>query len=233
MAADRPTGLGDLDALSQLDEPVRRRLYEYVVVQDGPVTRDEAAAAAGIGRTLAAYHLDKLAEEDLLTISYGRPGRPGGPGAGRPAKLYSPSGRSFSVNVPPRDFELAARLLAEAAAGEETGSLRDAAVRAAREHGREAGREAAGGGKARGKRALRALERILRARGYEPFVDEEGVLRLRNCPFHPLARQHTDLVCGMNEALLQGLVEEAGAQRLEARLDPQPGRCCVAIRQST
>jgi predicted ArsR family transcriptional regulator len=229
MAEERSIGLGDLDALSRLDDPVRRRLYEWVAEHDEPVTRDEAAAAAGIGRTLAAYHLDKLADQGLLTVSFGRPPGRRGPGAGRPAKLYSPSGRSFSVNVPPRDFELAARVLAEAAARDRTGALRKAAVRAAREHGREAGRHADTGGASRGTRALRRLEKILRDRGYDPFVDEEGVLRLRNCPFHPLSREHKDLVCGMNEALIQGLVQEAGVEGIRARLDPQPGRCCVAI----
>ena len=52
----------DLAALSSLDDPVRRRLYEVVTRQDGPMGRDEAAAAAGIGRALAVYHLDKLVE---------------------------------------------------------------------------------------------------------------------------------------------------------------------------
>ena len=225
MGKRTPPGLADLEALSRLDDPVRRRLYEYVSDRHEPVGRDEAAAAAGIGRTLAAYHLDRLAEQGLLTVSYGRPGGRSGPGAGRPAKLYSRSDRSFAVNVPPRDYELAARVLAEAAERDRSGALLEAALRAAREHGREAGRAARG---ERGSR--RALERLLRARGYDPFVDGEGVLRLRNCPFHVLAREHTGLVCGMNEALLQGLLEELGTGGVEAVLDPQPGRCCVAIR---
>jgi predicted ArsR family transcriptional regulator len=225
MGKETPAGLGDLASLSRLDDPVRRRLYEYVADRDEPVGRDDAAAAAGIGRTLAAYHLDRLAEQGLLAVSYGRPGRRSGRGAGRPAKLYSRSDRSFAVNVPPRDYELAARMLAEAADRDETGALPEAAARAAREHGREAGRAV------RGDRAsLRALERVLRARGYDPDVDEEGVIRLRNCPFHVLAREHTGLVCGMNEALLQGLLEALETDGVEAALDPQPGRCCVAIR---
>jgi predicted ArsR family transcriptional regulator len=225
MGKETPAGLGDLDALSRLDDPVRRRLYEYVADREEPVGRDDAAAAAGIGRTLAAYHLDRLAEQGLLTVSYGRPGGRSGPGAGRPAKLYSRSDRSFAVSVPPRDYELAARLLADAADRDESGEVLEAAVGAARDHGREAGRAVRGRPNSRS-----ALERVLRARGYDPFVDDEGILRLRNCPFHVLAREHTGLVCGMNEALLQGLLDELGTGGVEAVLDPQPGRCCVAIR---
>jgi len=52
---------------------------------------------------------------------------------------------------------------------------------------------------------------------------------LTNCPFHVLAREHTDLVCGMNLRLLDGLLEGAGAAELTARLQPTPGRCCVRL----
>ena len=69
---------------------------------DGPVSREQAAAATSIGRTLAAYHLDKLADAGLLTTRYERPAGRGGPGAGRPAKLYTPATQEMSVTLPPR-----------------------------------------------------------------------------------------------------------------------------------
>src|SRR5882757_705922 len=120
-----------LAVVSSLDDPVRRRLYEFVSRSLQPVGRDEAAAAVGIGRPLAAYHLDKLAGLGLLTASYQRPAGRAGPGAGRPAKVYARSGSEFSVTVPPRDYELAARLLAAAVEADRGGSsraaLRDAA----------------------------------------------------------------------------------------------------------
>ena len=103
-----------LAAVSSLDDPVRRSLYEFVSGSAEPVGRDAAAAAAGIGRPLAAYHLDKLVGLGLLSASYQRPAGRGGPGAGRPAKVYARSGNEFAVTVPPREYELAARLLAVA-----------------------------------------------------------------------------------------------------------------------
>ena len=90
--------------------------------QPRPVGRDEAAAAAGIGRALAVYHLDKLVESGLLTASYQRPPGRSGPGAGRPAKLYARSGREFAVTVPPREYELAARLLVQAVEADPSGA---------------------------------------------------------------------------------------------------------------
>src|SRR5215472_9171327 len=95
----------DLESLSCLDDQVRRRLYA-VVSKAEPVGRDDAARAAGIGRALAAYHLDKLVEAGLLTATYQRLGGRTGPGAGRPAKLYARSDREFAVSVPPPEYEL-------------------------------------------------------------------------------------------------------------------------------
>ena len=95
----------DLASVSCLDDPVRGRRYAFVCSRSEPVGRDEAAAAAGIGRALAVYHLDKLVESGLLTASYRRPPGRSGPGAGRPAKVYARSGAEFTVSLPPRDEE--------------------------------------------------------------------------------------------------------------------------------
>ena len=211
-------GLEQIGALSALDDPVRRRLYEYVARSDEPVGRDAAAGAAGITRSLAAYHLDKLAAEGLLTVAYERRSGRSGPGSGRPAKLYTRSGREFSAGVPPRDYGLAARLLAEAAASDPSGATAGALRTAADRLGRGAGAD--GGDPAE----------LLAARGYEPYAEEEGVLRLRNCPFHAAAQRHPEVVCDMNLALVRGLLGGLGRNDVEAVLDPAPGRCCVALR---
>jgi predicted ArsR family transcriptional regulator len=219
---DHP-GLEAVTALSALDDPVRRRLYEYVCAQTGPVGRDEAATGVGIGRPLAAYHLDKLAAEGLLTVAYERrTTRRAGPGAGRPAKLYARADREISASVPPRDYGLAARLLAEAAASDATGTTARALADAANRLGRELAHDVAD--------APRTIEEALRERGYEPYEGDDDALRLRNCPFHTAARSHPDVVCAMNLALIGGLLDGLGAEEVDAVLEPAPGRCCVAIR---
>jgi predicted ArsR family transcriptional regulator len=217
-----------LAALSSLDDPVRRRLYEFVSRSVQPLGRDEAAAAVGIGRPLAAYHLDKLAGLGLLTASYQRPAGRGGPGAGRPAKVYARSASEFSVTVPPREYELAARLLAAAVESDRGGSSRAALRDAAQQFGMGVGERSRAVDPA-GEGTRRAVEDALRGQGFEPFGDEDGTIRLRNCPFHQLAVQHRDVVCGMNLALIEGLVEGLHASGLRPALHPQPGQCCVEI----
>src|SRR3984957_16874436 len=128
-----------LAAVGSLGDPVRRSLYEFVAGSPGPVGRDEAATAAGIGRPLAAYHLDKLVSQGLLTASYQRPAGRGGPGAGRPAKVYARSGSEFVVTVPPREYELAARLLAGAVEADRSGASRAALHGVARQFGGDLG----------------------------------------------------------------------------------------------
>jgi predicted ArsR family transcriptional regulator len=209
----------EIARLAALEDPVRRRLFDYVRERSEPIGREEAAEAVGIGRSLAAYHLDKLAEERLLETHFARPEGKGGPGAGRPAKLYAPAEGEVSVSVPERDYELAARLLARAAEAD------PAAARALAEVAHRTGRELGSSGA-----DTTELTGALRERGYEPFADEDGVIRLRNCPFHRLAADHRDLVCGMNLEFLNGLLEGLEATGVRGSLEPEPGRCCVAIR---
>jgi len=221
----------DLASLSSLDDPLRRRLYEVVTSRPGPVSRDEAASAAGIGRALAVYHLDKLVESGLLTASYQRPPGRSGPGAGRPAKMYVRSDREFAVTVPPREYELAARLLVQAVEADAGDRSRTVLAEAARRLGTELGgafRPAADGpaGRNTGERDVTGA---LTQQGYEPYGGGDGVIRLRNCPFHQLAESHRDVVCGMNLALVEGLVTGLRADGRRPVLDPQPGHCCVAI----
>jgi predicted ArsR family transcriptional regulator len=222
-----------LAALSSLGGPVRRSLYEFVSKSVEPVGRDQAAAAAGISRSLAAYHLDKLVSLGLLTTSYRRPAGQGGPGAGRPAKVYARSGSEFTVAVPPREYELAARLLAVAVESDGGGASRAALHDAAQQFGADLGRRCRAAAAPGLEGARRAAEDALREHGFEPWQDEDGTVRLRNCPFHRLATQHAEIVCGMNLTLIQGLVAGLGAGELHPALDPQPDRCCVVIGAGT
>jgi predicted ArsR family transcriptional regulator len=218
----------DLASVSCLDDPVRGRLYAFVSGRTEPVGRDEAAAGVGIGRALAVYHLDKLVEAGLLTASYRRPPGRGGPGAGRPAKVYARSCGEFVVTIPAREYELAARLLAQAVAADSSGQAPAALHAAAWKLGADLGRRHQAG-RAQGEGPRSALAGALSEHGYEPWQDDAGTVRMRNCPFRRLADREPEVVCHMNLALIQGLVAGLGADGLHPVLDPEPEYCCVAI----
>jgi predicted ArsR family transcriptional regulator len=222
MPTNRPGDLAALNGLSHLDDPLRRQLYKYVIESDGPVSREQAAAAASIGRTLAAYHLDKLAEGGLLTVSYQRPAGRGGPGAGRPAKLYTRAARELTVSVPPRDYELLAKLLVASVEQDASGAVRAAVNAAAAEAGRRAGGQTGGN-------VLGALRNC----GYLPRASDDGRITLRNCPFHMVAQDHRDVVCGLNLRLVEGVIAGCGDPSAHAELNPEPERCCVVVHNVT
>lgn len=219
-----------LAALAALNEPLRRRIYGLTAASVDGVSRDGAAQALAIPRSVAAFHLDKLVEAGLLVADYRRPpGRRGGPGAGRPAKWYRRAEGEVSWSVPDRRYGLAARLLAQAVERSEADGVPvGAALRAvAREEGHRLGAGLAPQGASPASVRKRLVE-VLEANGYEPRT-AGGMVTLGNCPFHLLAEAHRKLVCTMNHELLSGLAEAAGLPEGSARLDPGPDRCCVTV----
>ncbi|SOC50845.1 Predicted transcriptional regulator, ArsR family [Blastococcus aggregatus] len=228
MDEDRPSAV---DAVAALAEPTRRRVYDHVVRQVAAVGRDDVAEALTLPRATAAFHLDRLVAEGLLDVHFERRSGRTGPGAGRPAKLYRRAACSLSVSLPERRYDLAGELLAAALEEAERSGERPGVVldRRAHERGRELA--AAAGGPAGRETVLRVLE----DHGFEPRSEGDTVT-LGNCPFHSLAQQHTELVCGMNLRLLDGLLDGAGGgvgAPFTARLSPEPGRCCVRLEPAT
>ena len=221
--------------VASLAEPQRRALYRYVVTRDGPVSKDDAAAAMGVARSVAAFHLDRLVAGGLLTTEYRRLSGRQGPGAGRPAKLYRRAEGELSVSLPERRYDLAARLLA-GAVDEATRTdipVAQALTRIATERGRRLGdRARALAGKRPSRRALiDAALLVLDEQGYEPRPDGDAFV-LANCPFHALVDEQRDLVCGMNHDLLSGMAGAVGDDVLAARLEPSDGTCCVRLHAS-
>jgi predicted ArsR family transcriptional regulator len=233
--AGEPDGLG---AITALVEPNRRALYEHVAAAGDWVSRDQAADAVGLERGTAAHHLDRLAADGLLDVDYQRLSGRSGPGAGRPSKLYRRSHREFEVSLPPRDYELAGELLARAAdrARAEGVDITSALDDVARAEGRRLAEDARarlrGATRHRTGQRRRVVLDVLVRQGFEPRVDDDGSVVLKNCPFHQLAQQHREVVCGMNLCLLDAAIESIGETGLTARLDPEDGLCCVKLEPS-
>ena len=218
-------------AVASLDVPTRRGLYRFVTERRREVGRDEAARALRISRALAAFHLDKLVQHGLLDASYRRLTARRGPGAGRPAKLYHRSARQLDLTLPERRYELAGGVFARALTAVAP-AARGALERAARAEGRRLGTDARrrAGANPGTDRLLGGALAVLDECGYDP-ARVNGEVRLRNCPFDALANECRPLVCGMNLALLRGLLTAAGTRGTRAELrPPEAGSCCVVLK---
>jgi predicted ArsR family transcriptional regulator len=230
--ASRWSQQGRLASVAALGEPLRRDIYLFVSSQPEAVSRDRAADQFGVSRAVAAFHLDKLADLGLLDVEYKRPPGRGGPGAGRPAKLYRATKEEVSFSVPPREYELAGRLLAEGVtvSQREGIPIEKALAESARAVGHSLGKRAAeDAGNSRRKADLVDVAcSVLNECAYQPRRTGKDVT-LVNCPFHSLAQEYRDLVCGMNLELMTGLTDELEGAGLEAQLDPAGGRCCVRL----
>jgi predicted ArsR family transcriptional regulator len=220
--------MGDAySAIGALADPVRRRLYAYVVASDGGVGREEAAREVGVAPHTARFHLDKLVDEGLLAVDQRRLTGRTGPGAGRPAKVYRRADAEVAVSLPDREYDLVGHVLAAAVERSLGGAPLDEALAVeARAAGRRDGTAYDGTGGELDRSAAALAER-----GFEPTRVGDGLV-LRNCPFDALAREHTALVCGVNHDYVGGMLEGLGCAHTSARLDPGPERCCVRVEEA-
>ena len=219
----------DLSALRLLDEPARRRLYDWVAEQDEPVGREQAAAATGLSRALATFHLDKLADAGLLEASYRRLTGRVGPGAGRPARVYRRADREFSVTVPSAATRMPRTCSPPRSSGSVAADPRSSSARR-RTRLADACRRPFAADRARAAPGSSARSR---AAGTSRSRTASANIRLRNCPFDALTDAHRPLVCGTNLALAEGIAAGAGATGYEPVLDIRPGFCCVTFRERT
>lgn len=216
-------------AVAALHDESRSRLYEFIRTRRRPVTREQAADALGISRKLAAFHLDKLVGVGLLRtdVAAGEDEHK----VGRRPKTYELSGVDIHVAVPDRRHDLLADILVEAVSTAPVDG-RCAAIRIAHEYGMtrgEAQRREVRPGRLGAERALTLAESLLRGYGFEPGRETPTELRLRNCPFHPIAERSPALVCAINHAFISGLLDGLEAHSVEATLVPRTGECCVEL----
>jgi len=217
-------------AVAALADELRGGMYEFIRSAGRPVTRDEAAAAVGISRKLAAFHLDKLVEAGLLRASY----RP--MGVGRAPKVYEPGEVDIRVSIPQRRPDLLAEILLCAVVSE-TGAepARAIALRAAGERGKQLGaaaRERHRPGRLGVERALTMTEQVLAEQGFEASRATPKCLRLRTCPFHPLAAQAPAFVCQLNRTFLTGVLDGLRAGAVATAPSTVAGNCCVELRSA-
>ena len=178
-------------SLAALADPIRRRLYRFVMGEPGAVSREQGAAGIGVPGHTAKFHLDRLVDDGLLDVEFRRLSGKTGPGAGRPAKLYRRSRRQIVLSLPQRSYDLLSTILArgvEEAVAAGT-SMGDVTARVSREEGHALGTTAAQ--EVPEGDSLERLAWSLQPHGYEPRIEDDRMV-LENCPFDKVARDHTD-----------------------------------------
>jgi predicted ArsR family transcriptional regulator len=111
--SDRPSpAVPAIRAIAALDDDLRRRIHDFIRAARRPVTREEAAAAVGISRKLAAFHLDKLVAAGLLRTDYPHPS--GVRKVGRAPKVYVPVDGDVRMSIPDRQHDVLATILIDA-----------------------------------------------------------------------------------------------------------------------
>ncbi|MGW7529654.1 helix-turn-helix transcriptional regulator [Streptomyces sp. NPDC054783] len=221
-----------LTSLAALGDATRRRMFEFIRQARRPVTREEVADSLGISRKLAAFHLDKLVTAGLLQTGVEPPA--GIRKVGRRPKVYEPVATAIAVHIPERRYEMLADVLTEAVLTETQGeSAGDAALRVAYRRGETLGgdeRRRVRPGRLGAERGLSLAAQALEDFGFEPERSTPTLVRLRNCPFHPLAAKAPELICRVNQAFLAGYLHGLGSDRTAAVLAPRPDACCVELR---
>lgn len=210
MAADMERALGALRDFTRRD--ILLRFY----AERKPRSVDEVAKAAGIHRSVAFDHLERLVGLGYLEVERRR-GLPG-----KPAKIYRLSAGPVQISHPMRRYDVLAEGLAIAfqSLGESGGH---AARQAGRAHGEKLARPGA-------RSSLAALE-PMREMGAEYEVGPGGSVVCSNCLFAEVCRR-APVICVFHAGLIQGLLERSGLPAdVEALGWRDPDGCAYAIRE--
>jgi predicted ArsR family transcriptional regulator len=182
-----------MDRLDGIGSPELRAALLFVRGSSAPVTADEAAVALGVHRGVARSRLERLLRVGLLDASFARRSARRGPGAGRPAKLYSPAPEPQVLEFPPRHLAvLIARLLDELPVDGRELSLR----RAGEGFGRELATAADLQPAAEPRDAFERVCAAVRSLGFHAALDridgDTAVINTPTCPLRPIVAERAE-----------------------------------------
>jgi predicted ArsR family transcriptional regulator len=200
--------LSRLDAVG--DSKLREALL-YVRGSASPVTADDAAAELGVHRSVARGRLERLVRAGVVATSFARRSGRTGPGAGRPAKLYSPAPESDALEFPPRQLPaLVARLLEELPSEGREEALRDAGE----DFGRHLAREAGLGPSESVSEGIDNVCAAVRSLGFQAALDriegDTATINTPTCPLRPLVAERLEAAL-IDRGMWAGLVESGVA----------------------
>lgn len=198
----------------------------FVRTSRAPVSADDAAEALGVHRSVARNRLERLLDAGLLRVTFARRPDRSGPGAGRPAKLYSPAPEQEALEFPPRRLPaLLARLIDELPV--------DGRAEVLRRVGEDYGRGLARVGRLRPRTNLDdGLERVcatVRSLGFQAALEridgDTAVISTPTCPLRPLVTERPE-AAHIDHGMWAGLVE-CGLRNVQAEAVECETRSCL------
>lgn len=196
-----------MERLDGIGERELRDALLFVRGAPGPVSADDAAAGLRVHRSVARSRLERLHRAGLLETSFSRRSGRSGPGAGRPAKLYSAAPEAQALEFPTRHLpELVGRLLQELPAEGRDDALRTAG----QDFGRDLARRAGLRPRARVEDGLERVCAAVRSLGFHAALDrvdgDTAVITTPTCPLRPLVTENPEAAL-IDRGMWAGLVE--------------------------
>lgn len=220
--------VGDLAAT--LGDATRRGIYVTVRASETPMTANEIADVFAIHPNVARHHLDRLAGDGYLQVTRKRRSGKRGPGAGRPAKCYEPTGKEITIQFPPRRPELLAELLAEVVERVAPERAGDVAEQVGREYGHKIARELDLPQGAQYARAVRVVAEAMTGLGFDARAEPDDHRMVTcHCPFGETAGAHPAVVCRLDKGIVTGMLEATCDGAVPVTLTPRhtAGGICI------
>ena len=189
----------------------RSRLLAVLRQADGPVGVRELAESVGLHPNSVREQLDQLVDAELVVRRVAPPA-----GRGRPGLLYAAGPDADGPD--PSAYRELAQVLADALVSQPEAAV--VAVTAGERWGRTMTAHVAPTPTV--AEAVNRLVTLLDEAGFAPErpVGPGEPIRLRHCPFEPLARKHPAVVCGVHLGLMRGALRKLGAPLDTVRLEP-------------
>ena len=221
-----------LAVLKALGDNTRYAIYLELARSPRPLATAEIAETLDLHPNTVRPHLERMRDVGLLAVETDARGA-----VGRPQHRYSLASDAPSLGLEPATFPVLARMLLRVAAAGGLG--RDEVVEAGREQG-AADAEAPGPGprpprrRRRGRRHVRGRpDGPARRAGVRPRAGRgrprQVTVGFAHCPFRELAEANPEIVCGLHQGLVEGIVDAARRRRRRRvppahRPHPVPGR---------
>ena len=176
-------------ALGALKDFTRRDILLRFYADRKTRTVEDVAREAGVHRSVAFEHLERLVALGYLEVAHRR-GLPG-----KPAKIYKLTGGPVQISHPMRRYDIVAESL-----GHAFDELGDVGSRAVKRAGRNFGESISVRG---AKTSVAALEPMLEM-GAEYQIERGGIIDCTNCLFAEVCRR-APVICGFHAGLIEGL----------------------------